>query len=311
VLAIEATGLAKRYAGLWGRGGQDALRGVDLAVPRGAAFGLIGPNGAGKTTFVKALLGVVRPTSGVVRLLGGDPEDPRVRARVGYLPERLSLAGAWNPVEILESVARLKGVSLPRAKALALLEEVGVAHAARRRTSGFSKGMRQRVGLAVALLGDPELLVLDEPTDGLDPLGRVEVRNLLARALARGATLLLNSHLLAETERVCGRIGILVDGRIVREGPLSDLTAARSEWRVRFAPGAADATLASAGFVAGPGGTHRFAGDGPQALNAALDRARASGALLVELQADGRDLEEVLAAAVAHGGTAGPVEGAS
>jgi ABC-2 type transport system ATP-binding protein len=310
VLAIEATGLAKRYAGLWGRGGQDALRGVDLAVPRGAAFGLIGPNGAGKTTFVKALLGVVRPTAGSIRLLGGDPEDPRVRARVGYLPERLRLAAAWNPVEILESVARLKGVRLPRAKALALLEEVGIAHAARRRTGGFSKGMRQRVGLAVALVGDPELLVLDEPTDGLDPLGRVEVRNLLGKALARGATLLLNSHLLAETERICGRIGILVGGRIVREGPLEELTATHAEWRVRFAPGAPEEALASAGFTPGAGGAHRFTGDGPETLNAALDRARASGALLVELQADGRDLEDVLTAAVADGAATVPAEAA-
>src|SRR5512147_2833002 len=102
MLAIEASGLTKRYAGLWGRGGQDALRGVDVVIPRGAAFGLIGPNGAGKTTFVKALLGIVRPSSGTVRLLDGDPEEPSVRARVGYLPERLRLAPAWTPVEILE-----------------------------------------------------------------------------------------------------------------------------------------------------------------------------------------------------------------
>jgi ABC-2 type transport system ATP-binding protein len=301
VLAIEATGLTKRYSSPWGRGGQDALRGVDLAVPRGAAFGLIGPNGAGKTTFVKALLGVVRPTSGAIRLLGGDPEDPGIRARVGYLPERLRLAAAWNPVEILESVARLKGVRLGRERAMALLDAVGIAHAARRRTGGFSKGMRQRVGLAAALVGDPDLLVLDEPTDGLDPLGRVEVRNLLGRALARGATLFLNSHLLAETERICGRIGILVAGRIVREGPLDALTEARSAWRVRFASGARDDALALAGFVPGPSGIHRFAGEGPEALNAALDRARAAGALLVELQPDGPDLEEVLTEAVAGG----------
>jgi len=303
VLAIEAVGLTKRYGGTFGRGGQDALRGLDLALPRGAAFGLIGPNGAGKTTFVKTLLGVVRPTSGAVRLLGGDPEDPAVRARVGYLPERLRLAPAWTPIEILESVARLKGVRLGSQGALRLLEEVGVADAARRKTGGFSKGMRQRVGLAAALVGEPELLVLDEPTDGLDPIGRVEVRNLLGRALARGATLLLNSHLLAETERICGRIGVLVGGRIVREGPLEALTAARPEWRVRFAPGAPDEALARAGFVPDPRGGHRFSGEGPEALNQALDAARGAGALLTELAAEAQDLEEVLTAAVAGGGT--------
>ena len=304
MLAIEATGLTKRYAGPFGRGGQDALRGVELAVPRGAAFGLIGPNGAGKTTFVKALLGIVRPTSGAVRLLGGDPEDPAVRARVGYLPERLRLSPAWTPLEILDSVARLKRVRLGRAGALRLLEEVGVADAALRRTAGFSKGMRQRVGLAAALVGDPDLLVLDEPTDGLDPIGRVEVRNLLGRALARGATLLLNSHLLAETERICGRIGILVRGRVVREGPLEALTAAPLAWRLRFAPGAPARALEEAGFLPADAGAVSFSGAGPEALNAALDRARAAGALLLELAPETQDLEAVLTEAVSAGAAA-------
>jgi ABC-2 type transport system ATP-binding protein len=297
VLAIEARGLAKRYGGAFGGKGQDALRGVDLAVPRGAAFGLIGPNGAGKTTFVKTLLAVVRPTDGTISLLGGDPEDPAVRRRVGYLPERLALAPAWTPLEILESVARVKRLRLARPAALALLEEVGIAEAARRKVGGFSKGMRQRVGLAAALVGDPELLVLDEPTDGLDPIGRVEVRALLARRLAAGATLLLNSHLLAETERICGRIGILVQGRIVREGPLDTLTAPGAAWTVRFGPGAPEAALAEAGFAPAPGGRWGFAGE-PPALNAALDRARAAGALLLELSQDGKDLEAVLADAM-------------
>ncbi len=300
VLAIEARALAKTYAGAFGRPGLEALRGVDLAVPAGTAFGLIGPNGAGKTTFVKSLLGVVRPTSGAVRLLGGDPEDPRNRARVGYMPERLRLSPAWTPVEILASVARLKGVPLPRPRALALLEEVGVAAAAGRRVGAFSKGMRQRVGLAAALVGDPELLVLDEPTDGLDPIGRVEVRALLARRLAAGATLFLNSHLLAETERICGRVGILVEGRIAREGPLDALTAGAAGWVVRFEGAAPAVALAEAGFTEGGGGRWRFAG-GPEPLNTALDRARAAGALVVELQPDGKDLEVVLAEALRAG----------
>jgi ABC-2 type transport system ATP-binding protein len=297
VLAIEARGLAKRYGGAFGGKGQDALRGVDLAVPRGAAFGLIGPNGAGKTTFVKSLLAVVRPTEGTISLLGGDPEDPAVRRRVGYLPERLALAPAWTPLEILASVARVKRLRLARPAALALLEEVGIAEDAGRRVGGFSKGMRQRVGLAAALVGDPELLVLDEPTDGLDPIGRVEVRALLARRLAAGATLLLNSHLLAETERICGRIGVLVQGRIVREGPLEALTAPGAAWSVRFASGAPEAALVAAGFAPAAAGRWAFAGE-PPALNAALDRARAAGALLLELSQDGKDLEAVLAEAM-------------
>jgi len=304
VLAIEAEGLSKRYPGGVGRPPQEALRGVDLRVPAGAAFGLIGPNGAGKTTFVKALLGVVQPSGGRIRLLGGDPQDPAVRARVGYLPERLELARSWTPLEILASVARYKRLSLPRARLLAQLEEVGIAEESGRRVGGFSKGMKQRVGLATALLGTPELLVLDEPTDGLDPMGRMEVRGLLQQAIARGATLFLNSHLLAETERVCGRIGVLVSGRIAREGPLDGLGApgaAETTWRVRFAPAATDpsARLAAAGFSAAPdeAGVFRLQGDAAR-LNAALDAARTAGALVVELRRDGQDLEAVLAAAV-------------
>ena len=298
VFAIEAEGLEKRYAGLLGRNAKDALRGIDLKIPAGSAFGLIGPNGAGKTTFVKTLLGVVRPTAGRVRLLGADPEDARARARVGYLPERLRLSPAWTPVQILESVARLKGLTVPRARMLALIEEVGIASEARHVVGRFSKGMRQRVGLAIALLGDPELLVLDEPTDGLDPVGRVEVRGILARALARGATLLLNSHLLDETERICERIGILVAGRIVTEGPLAALTAGAGTWRVRFAEGAPAAALVQAGFTRFDATTWVYPDGPPAALNEALGSVRAAGALVVELTRDVRELEQVLADAM-------------
>jgi ABC-2 type transport system ATP-binding protein len=298
-LAVEATGLQKRYAGAFGRAGHEALRGVDLAVQAGQAFGLIGPNGAGKTTFVKALLGIVRPTGGAVRLFGLDPGDPRARARVGYVPERLALPPAWTPLEILDSVARMKGARLASPGALALLEETGIAGAAARKVGSFSKGMRQRVGLACALVGEPELLVLDEPTDGLDPVGRIDVRNLLAKRLERGATLFLNSHLLAETERICGRIGILAGGRIVREGPLEELTRAGPAWSVRFAEGAPAAAIEAAGFARGADGAWILHAPDPATLNAALDRARAAGALLVGLERDGQDLEEVLLQAIA------------
>jgi ABC-2 type transport system ATP-binding protein len=216
---------------------------------------------------------------------------------VGYLPERLRLSPFWTPLEILASVARLKGRPLDQARLLALLEEVGIAGEARRRVGTFSKGMRQRVGLAAALIGDPELLFLDEPTDGLDPLARVEVRSILARAVARGVTVLLNSHLLSETERVCGRIGVLVAGRIVREGTLDEVRLARSRWRVRFAPGEPAEALARAGFAPSDRGHHLFEG-GAATLNAALDAVRGAGALVVELSPESSDLEAVLAEAV-------------
>ncbi len=297
MLAIDARSLAKTYGARFGRPGLDALRGVDLGIERGTAFGLIGPNGAGKTTFVKALLGICLPSAGTVRLLGGDPDDPRIRARVGYLPERLQLPASLDALEVLASVARLKRLRAAGPAISRLIEEVGLEGAARRRVGTYSKGMRQRLGLACALLGSPDLLVLDEPTDGLDPLARIAVRNLLAHEVARGATLLLNSHLLAETERVCGRIGILVEGRIVREGALGALREGTTRWAVRFAEGAPAAALAEAGFAPTPGGGFAFDGDAA-ALNAALDRARAAGALATGLARDAKDLEQVLADAV-------------
>jgi ABC-2 type transport system ATP-binding protein len=296
VLAIEAHGLCKVYGGLFGRA-QRALAGMELSVEAGSAFGLIGPNGAGKTTFIKVLLGVVRPSEGQVRVLGGDPQDPHTRARIGYMPERLHLPSSWSPLAFLASVARLKGLRVPAAQLEQAIARVGLADEAGRRIGGFSKGMRQRVGLAAAMLGQPELLILDEPTDGVDPLGRVEVRKLLAEEHARGATVFLNSHLLAETERICDRVGILSGGRLVRQGALEDLCRTETRWRVRFAPEVDAAALQAIGFT--PDGNHHLlrASD-PAALNAALEAARTCGALLIELTADRRDLEDVLAEAV-------------
>jgi ABC-2 type transport system ATP-binding protein len=296
--ALETRALHKRYRAGWRRRSvQEALRGVDLAVPRGIAFGLIGPNGAGKTTFLKALLGIVSPTGGEVRVLDGAPEDPAVRARIGYLPERLHVPPLLSAVAFLRSVARLKG--LRRIDPLAELARVGLLADAHRKCGTYSKGMKQRLGLAAALLGEPELLLLDEPTDGVDPLGRVEIRQILQQERARGATLFLNSHLLAETERLCDRVGILNGGKIVREGTLDDLRGVSTRWRVRFAAGADAGAVAAAGFTNGEGpGVWLF--DDPDAarLNAALDRARGAGALVVEVAPFVRDLEAVLADAV-------------
>lgn len=295
--AIEVHALGKTYGS--GQKAHVALRGVSFTIPRGAAFGLIGPNGAGKTTLVKSLLGVLRPSAGAVRVLGGDPDDPSVRARLGYLPERLHLPPALRPRQVLASVAALKGLSTDERELDGLLARVGLDEAQGRKVGDFSKGMRQRLGLACALLGRPELLVLDEPTDGIDPLGRVEVRNLLAEELRRGATLLLNSHLLSETERICGRIGILYDGRLLKEGPLAELTRIENRYRVRLGGSAAPEALAALGFVAllAPGLFHLDAADAA-ALNRALDGARAAGALLLELTAEERDLEQVLSEAL-------------
>jgi ABC-2 type transport system ATP-binding protein len=300
--AFAVTSLHKRFRTRFGRTESVALDGVDLEVPRGEAFGLIGPNGAGKTTFIKCLLGISHPDSGSVELLGARPEDPRSRARVGYLPERLTLPGAWTPRAFLASVTRLKGLRPERSSLDGLLQRVGLPDAAERRIRGFSKGMRQRLGLAAALVGAPELLVLDEPTDGVDPLGRVEIRQLLTSELSRGATLFINSHLLSETERICTRIGILSRGRLVRCGPLEALTAVQQRWRVHFADGQpAPEALLALGFEPAESGAWEIAVPDAPALNQALDGARAAGALLVELERASRDLEDVLTEALAAG----------
>ncbi len=291
-LAVEVKGLSKSFTRLFGVA-QPALNELTLSIPRGSAFGLIGPNGAGKTTFIKLLLGIARPSSGEVHVLGGSPEERAVRARIGYLPERLHLPDAWTPLQFLASVARLKNVpSDPQ-----LLSRVGLQEAVNRRIGGFSKGMRQRLGLAIALLGRPDLLILDEPTDGIDPIGRVEVRKILLEEKARGATVLLNSHLLAETERVCDRVGILHLGRLVREGTLESLTAQREGWKVKFS-GSGDP--AAFGFVA-QGAHWRFERPDVEALNAALGKAREASVWVVEVMPIAVDLEEVLSEATGAG----------
>ena len=295
--ALEVSGLTKTYGSALGRK-QEALRGVDLALPAGTSFGLIGPNGAGKTTFIKTLLGIVAPTSGELRLLGGSPKDPAIRRRLGYLPERLHLPAFDTPPSFLRQIARFKGVAWDADQIRALICRVGLEDAIDRRVGGFSKGMRQRLGLASALIGAPELLILDEPTDGIDPMGRAEIRRILADEVARGTTLFLNSHLLSETERICTRIGVLNRGKLVLEGPLETLRQPSPRWTLRFAEGAPREALLALGFEPQDTGSWQLEAADAEGLNVKLDRAREAGALLVGLTPELRDLEKVLAEAM-------------
>jgi len=299
MLAIEARGVEKAYHhGLFRRRAQRALRGVDLTIPSGTVFGLIGPNGAGKTTFLKTLLGVVRPSSGTVRVFGESPEQPSLRRRIGYLPERLHFAPGITALGFLASVARLRGLRRFDDEIHRQLGRVGLAADARRRATTFSKGMKQRLGLAAALLGQPDLLVLDEPTDGIDPIGRSEMRQLLMEENRRGATVFMNSHLLSETERLCARIGVLVEGRVVREGELDALCRAENRWQLRFAANGSESALTQLGFRPAAEGLWHFEANGPEALNRAIADAQAAGALVLEVTARVHDLEEILVEAV-------------
>ena len=202
-----------------------ALRGVSFAVEQGECFGYLGPNGAGKTTTMKVLTGLMSPTSGSVSLLGGPPEDAAARRDLGYLPENPYFYEHLTPLEALEFYGALSGVGAAtvRERAPALLERVRLTHAADRAIRGFSKGMRQRFGLAAALLHDPALLMLDEPLSGLDPAGRRLVKEIILEERRDGRTVFLCSHVLADVQELCDRVVILHSGQIARAGTIHEL----------------------------------------------------------------------------------------
>ncbi len=225
--AAWCSGVRKRY------GRRVAVDDVGLTVGRGEVVGLLGPNGAGKTTLIKSLLGLVQPDAGEVRLLGRPASDPEARARVGYLPELFRYQPWLTASEVLALHVRLSGAEVSGEERRACLELVGLAERASDRVGGFSKGMQQRLGLAVALVARPELVILDEPTSALDPIGRVDVRDLVLDLKARGIAVLLNSHLIGEVERVCDRVVILDRGRVAAAGTLPELLG-RHELRLRL-----------------------------------------------------------------------------
>ncbi len=222
---IEASDLTKVYKDFWGRPRVLALDGLDLAVERGEVFGLLGPNGSGKTTSAKLFLGLLWPTRGSARLLGRPPTDVEVKRRIGYLPEESYFYRFLTGRETVEFYARFFGLgrAARKQRAAELLDMVGLAAAADRRLSEYSKGMLRRVGLAQALVGDPELIILDEPTSGLDPVGTRQVKDLVLDRKGRGCSVVLNSHLLADMEDVCDRVAILHGGKLRRIGPLAEL----------------------------------------------------------------------------------------
>lgn len=217
--ALVASGLSKKY-----RSGALALDGVDLGIEEGQVFGLLGPNGSGKTTFVKCSLGLISPTAGSVQIFGKSPTDRAARARTGFAPESPRFPDFLSGVEVLRFHAALIGLPTARAEAQIpeLLEEADLAGAPKR-VGAYSKGMVRRLALAQAYLGDPGLLILDEPTADLDPIGRRNVRDQLLALKARGATVILNSHLLSEVERVCDRAAIIHKGRLLAAGSMAEL----------------------------------------------------------------------------------------
>jgi len=252
--AIYTQDLAKRYRST------TALAGLTMSVPRAEIFGFLGPNGAGKTTAVKLLVGLTRPTSGEAWVLGEPIGDRQTRRKIGYLPELFRYQDWMSAREVLALHCRLAG--LPKAQHgdeidHALLT-VGLANRAGDRVGAFSKGMQQRLGLGVALLGRPELLFLDEPTSALDPVGRHDVREIVRGLKRRGATVFLNSHLLNEVEQVCDRVAVIDQGRVIAIGTLDELRGEQHAVRLRLGglTGSAAALLRRFGTVDTEGDWH-------------------------------------------------------
>jgi len=203
------------------------LHGISFAVMRGEIFGFVGPNGAGKTTTLKVLMGLIRATSGSASILGHDVRETAFRRHVGFLPENPYFYDFLTGIEILTFYARLSGVARDgRARRVKmLLDWVGLSHAADQRLRTYSKGMLQRIGIAQALVHDPEVVFLDEPMSGLDPIGRVEIRDLILRLRSEGKTVFMNTHILSDVEMVCDRVAIIVEGRIRYLGETHEILA--------------------------------------------------------------------------------------
>ncbi len=306
-LAIDLHGVKKTFPGK-----VQALRGVDLHVSRGEIFGLLGPNGAGKSTLVKVMMTIVRPTAAEGTVLGRPVGNLDTLGEIGYLPEHHRLPGYLTGRQAVEFSAAMARVDRRTRKRRAhdLLERVGLAAWRDRALSSYSKGMRQRVGIASALVNDPKLVVLDEPTDGVDPVGRREFRDILIGMRDEGRTVMLNSHLLSEVETVCSRVAILVQGRVAAQGTIDELTASSRRYEITIEGGAPEwcsdgvvvqaipaGSLSAAG-VLGDGTRLVFLGLDAIGAQPVLDRLRAERRTVVAVQTVRESLEDLFMRAV-------------
>jgi ABC-2 type transport system ATP-binding protein len=286
--ALSVSSLSKTYyTGVLRRTAVQALDAVSLKVEEGAIFGLLGPNGAGKTTLVKILLGLVSPTSGTAQLFDRPAGDPAARDRIGFVPENHRFPGFFTAIQTLHAYGRLADVPRDRRadRIPVLLERLDLERRGDSKVKTFSKGMLQRLGLAQALLSDPDLLFLDEPTGGVDPVGRRAIRDIVLELRDEGKTIFLNSHLLSEVEKVCTQIAILREGSLVRKGSVEELTAVERVYDLAATPVPEslldDPDLALRPAPDGSPSTpdleqYRVHADDRATLNAVLDRLRSA-----------------------------------
>lgn len=297
-LALETQGLSKTYK----RGRIAALKALDLKVPKGSAFGLLGPNGAGKSTLVKTLLGIVRPSGGSATVLGVDFRKPEARRHVGYLPEGHKFPSYLTGRTLCDYFGRLAGLRGEHLKREIeeKLEWVGMKEWADTKVSKYSKGMAQRVGLAQAMLGNPQLLLLDEPTDGVDPVGRMELRQVIKRQREKGVTVFLNSHLLSEVEQVCDQVAIMHHGTVLHQGGVRELiaqiTGGQGALHVRFAVSRVDEALAQKLGALGPWGQveggFMITLQNPQGITPVVDLLRTQGIEIFAIEPQHANLED-------------------
>ncbi len=314
-LAIDLDHVAKTY----GRK-VHALRGIRLEVHPGEIFGLLGPNGAGKSTLVKIMMTVVRPTRAQGTVLGQPMGHKPTLAKVGYLPEHHRVPPYLTGLQVLEYYAALAKVDrrTRKRRAVELLELVGLKDKGKIKVGTYSKGMQQRIGLAQALMHEPELVILDEPTDGLDPMGRREVRQMLNRLRDEGKTVFINSHLLGEVESLCDRVAILNAGKVVRQGTIDELTAGNIFHEIEL-DGPPDSMLREAISGAVAEGLATYAEDNvirintrdPAAVQPAIDAVRRCNATILSVRPIRQSLEDFFISAVSEPEAEEPVVAAS
>ncbi|MEA3364752.1 MAG: ABC transporter ATP-binding protein [Candidatus Hydrogenedentes bacterium] len=296
--AIATSHLTKIYRGHIGHGRLKSLDNLNLTIAPNEVFGFLGRNGAGKTTTIKILCSLLRPTDGDAFVMGKDVRRRETRCHIGYLPENPYFYEYLNPRETLDFYGELNGLSRPQREAEweRLAELLDLRELAEQRVRGFSKGMRQRLGFAVALVGDPDVLILDEPMSGLDPLGRRMIRELILLLHSQGKTIFFSSHVLGDVEQICNRVGILVKGKLTTQGRLDELLARRVNRVEIIAESLPEATVSalaprSDGTRESEQGRHFFAND-METANALAAEILQAGGKLVEFTPIRESLEE-------------------
>lgn len=295
--SIETYDLTKIYSSSFGKRKVHALTNLNLNVAQGTIFGLLGPNGAGKTTLIKMLLGITFPTQGSARILNESISNFMIKKKIGYLPENHKYPSYLSGGEVLKYFGRLSGVEgegLDK-KIDELLELVNLTKWKKTKVKAYSKGMMQRLGLAQALINDPELIFLDEPTDGVDPIGRKEIRNILLELKSRSKTIFLNSHLLSEVELITDSVGILNRGKLIRKGAVSELTENKEEYILKVENDSIDEILNQnkINFVQSKPGSYSVKVNDINELNKLIDILRNSSIMLKEIIQQKNTLEEM------------------